>query len=255
MRTLVKIADGSILDLKKQDKDEAIDFAKLIEDLGSNLYRVREAASTKLRLLGEPAVPYLEKAIKAGKDLETVRRAEKLWTQINNVAAERRKELLSKDLPKFVRPTFAFVPKAETRAGFDVHIIKIKFADKDIPLNGYMKQLLGPQWDHLRLAMHGEQIVALLGSDVELFEAALTNVKEGKPGLAASKNLARFSKQANPARSLEFHVSVQSLLNLIEPGGAPRPPSRSPRSPSPSTLTASNLICSCRWRRSSASRR
>src|SRR5207245_11537404 len=63
--------------------------------------------------------------------------------------------------------------------------------------------------------------VVLLGSGVELFEAALTAVREKRPGLAASKTLAAFSRQANTARLAELHVSVQSLLALTDPQRTP----------------------------------
>ncbi len=218
MKTLAKIADGSVLDLKKKPKEEEIDVAKLVRDLGDDTYRVRESATTRLRLLGEPALAYLEKTINDSKtDLETVRRAQKLREQISRAAAQRRKELLAKDLPPFVRPSFFFVPQAETRAGVPVHVIKVKLADKDLPINKQMQQLLGPEWDHVRLAVLGNQVVVLLGSEIELLESALVNVKEGKAGLAGAKSLAAFSRRANPARSVEFHLSVDNLMALTNP--------------------------------------
>lgn len=221
MKTLTRIADGSVLDLEKKPKGEEIDVNQLITDLGSKTYRVRESAGTRLRLLGEPALSYLEKAMKDGKDLEVVRRAERLWSQINTSAAQRRKELLAKDLPPFIRPSFAFVPAAETRAGYGVHIVKIKLAEKDAPIARHMEQLLGPEWDQLRLALHGNQIVVLLGSELELFDAALMNLKDGKPGLAKSKALSTFNRQVNPGRLAELHMSAERLLALTSPQRVP----------------------------------
>jgi hypothetical protein len=217
MKTLARIADAAGVDLTQKANDLGIDMEKLARDLGDNVYRVRESATTKLRLIGEPAVPYLEKAIETGRDLETVRRAQKLKAQISVTAAERRKELLSKDLPRYVRPTFAFAPRAETRAGYAIDVVKIKLADKDLPATKQMQQLLGPQWDNLRLAVHEKQVVVLLGSEVGLLDAALKNLKEGKPGLAAAPSLAPFKQHGNPERRVEFHLSVEKLLALINP--------------------------------------
>jgi hypothetical protein len=105
-----------------------------------------------------------------------------------------------------------------------VHVVKINLADKDAPIRRHMEQLLGPQWDHLRLALHKNQIVALLGSEVELLDAALTNLKEGNPGLAKAKSLSVFNKQVSPNRLAELHVSVESLLALTSPQRVPVTP-------------------------------
>src|SRR5207253_11393131 len=112
MRVLSKMAEGK-LDPSTKNTEETIDVPKLASDLGSDVYRVREAATTRLRLLGEPALPYLEKVLESA-DLETSRRAKRLKQQIGAVAAERRKELLVKDPSKMIHPQLAFVPQAET---------------------------------------------------------------------------------------------------------------------------------------------
>ena len=148
-------------------------------------------------------------------DLETARRAQLLIKEIRAVVAERRRELLAKDLPRFVHPTFAFVAGAEQRAGMPVDIIHIKLAEKDRLAAGPMAQLFGPDWDKLRLAVHGQHVAVLLGSDLDLLDAALVNLKEGKAGLAGSKTLEGFAKlQANQAAAA-FHVSVDRLLGLV----------------------------------------
>jgi hypothetical protein len=124
-----------------------------------------------------------------------------------------------------VRPSFAFVARAETRVGYDIDVVKVKLSDKDLPIAKQMQQLLGPQWDNLRLAVHDKQVVALLGSEVELLEAALKNLKEGRPGLAATKSLEPFLRHSNAARTVEFHFSVDKFLTLTKPeDGRIRPP-------------------------------
>lgn len=224
MRVLARIAEGSDLDLAKKPKNELVDLEKLVRDLGDTVYRVREAASLRLRLVGEPALAHLQKAIDSA-DLETRRRAQLLHAQISQVAAERRKELLSKDLPRFVRPKFAFVAKAEARADTAIDIIKIQLSERDRLIAGQMEQLLGPDWDKLRLGIHGKRIVVLLGSETELFEQTLRNLKEGKEGLAVSKKLGDFVKHGDPQRAVEFHVGVENLLALVNAprAGQPRP--------------------------------
>src|SRR5207244_4532992 len=105
----------SAMDLARNRSADAVDIAKLARDLSNGKYLLRQSATLRLRLIGEPALAYLDKAVTEG-DLETTRRSQQLYKHISEVAALRRKELLAKDLPRSVRPTFGFIAKAETRA-------------------------------------------------------------------------------------------------------------------------------------------
>src|SRR5262249_50301271 len=83
-------------------------------------------------------------------------------------------------------------------------------------------------WDRVRLAAQGKQVVVLLGSDEQLLDTALANLKDGKPGLAASKSLSAFARQADAGRKLELHAAMGTVLELLrgedlrraKPGGA-----------------------------------
>ena len=185
--------------------------------MGSSLYPIRQSANTKLGLIGEPALPYLEKALSEKQnDLETKRRARDLRDRISAVAAERRKELLS-EKPLFIRPQLTFIPKVENREGVNIDVINLKIEKLDKATLKQFTELLGPDWDKVRLAVVGNQIVVLFGSDVELFDAALRNVQKGAPGLAGAKQLAPFHQRSAKDRQFEFHVSVEGVLRLITP--------------------------------------
>jgi hypothetical protein len=213
MRALAQLADESEAD---QPARAAVDLAKLVRELGDPKYRVRELATLKLRLLGEPALAALKKGM-ASNDVETARRATRLWDQINRAGAERRKELLSQKLPRHLRPTLTFLRKRETLAGQPIDVVHIKLADRDVPAAKQLRGLLGPEWDRMRLAVHGKQVVALLGSEVELLTRTLDNLKAGRPGLAGAKALAGFKGPAAAGRKIELHVSAQRLLALVTP--------------------------------------
>jgi hypothetical protein len=224
MRELARMADGSKLDLKTRtgpDSDVA-KIERLVRDLADNRYRVRQAAETRLALLGEPALPFIEKAVKSD-DLEVSRRAGRLHARISRAAALRRKELLSRRLTRTLRPALAFVPRAEERAGHRVHVVAIKLTGADKAYVSQLRQLLGPDWDKIRLAVHGKSVVVLWGSDVRLLDATLKNLQEGKPGLAEAKGLAAFDRHSNPARQVEFHVAMAGVLALIAPPRGYRP--------------------------------
>jgi hypothetical protein len=218
MRLLAKIADADDPAHKAVVKEEALDPEKLVRDLGDPKFRVRELASLKLRLLGEPALPALKKAM-GSNILETARRAQRLWEQIARVAAERRKELLAKELPRHLRPSLSFAAKAETLAGHPIDVVRIRLGLGEKAVAKQLQQLLGPSWDRMRVAVHGEQVVVLLGSETELLERTLQNLKQGKPGLEEAPPLAGFRRQANTARKVEFHVAAQAVMALTTPPG------------------------------------
>jgi hypothetical protein len=217
MRVLAKMATADTLDLSKAEVKEEIDIGRLVRDLGSTVYPVRQSANTKLLLIGEPALPYLAKAIESEDvNLEGKRRARDLRDRISAVAAQRRKELLdAKNRPLFDRPTMTFIANVEKRQDVSVDVINLKVAGADKAVLGRLAQMLGPDWDKIRLGIVGNQIVLLLGSDVSLFESTLRNLQKDDPGLAGSKRLAGFHEHAAKDRQFEFHVSIDGVLRLV----------------------------------------
>ena len=219
MKTLAKIAEGKKLDLTKKTEDGGeVDIEKLIEDLGSRSYRVRTAANFKIRLLGEPALPYLEKARKPGNKLEIVLRSKQLTADIEKAIAERRKSALSGDPFQRIRPTFVMVSNVEKRVGRPVDVIRIQLDKKEETAIKQLQEFLGPDWNNMRLSVVGKQVVLMLGSNTELFEKTLTNLQKAKAGLADSKSLTELYRYSNKARKFELHLSLHNLLAIAEPG-------------------------------------
>ncbi|MBI1913595.1 MAG: hypothetical protein HYS12_02390 [Planctomycetes bacterium] len=211
MQQLVKLGRSEGIDLTSEAGKEANlkDVEQVLKDLGARRFAVREAATTKLLLIGEPVLPYLEKAIKS-PDLETSRRAERIKREIVQAAEVRRKELLSGNIARAVKPSFAFLPKGEEIGGRKVSLVAVKLPKKDAAYAQPLAQLLGPEWNRVRLASVGKQVVALIGSDVKLFEQTLKNLEDGKAGLAEASSLKEFARRSDPARKLEFHVSLEA---------------------------------------------
>jgi hypothetical protein len=215
MKQLARLAGTDGLDLSdKGPKDDVAAVEKLIRDLGDDDYDLRESASRRLALVGVPALPLIEKATKAG-DAELRRRAEDLKEQIVAAATARRRDLLSKEAPWRIRPTFQFEPKPEQRAGRAIETARVRLLEKDAPAAPALREVFGPGWDRVRLAARGKQVVVLVGSDERLLDAALANLEGGKPGLGAAKSLAAFARQAEAGRRLEFHASVKTVLELL----------------------------------------
>jgi hypothetical protein len=155
------------LDLDKGKKEDIELIEKLIADLGSDSFQTREAASTRLGLVGEPALPYLKKALKS-RDFEVVRRARILITTIEGAGAQRRKDLLSDRFKYRLRPTFTYYPQAESRLGHAIDVIEVEVDRQDPAVLRQMQGLFGPHWDKIRLAKHDKQVIVLIGSDLAL---------------------------------------------------------------------------------------
>jgi hypothetical protein len=192
------------------------EIEKLVADLGSDDFDVRESAGTKLGLIGVPALPYLEKAEKSD-DAEVRRRAADLQKSIKTVADLRKKELADGLVKKAFKPTFTLQLNAEKQADTNVHVLGLKLEGEDAPYAAALKDLFGPDWRRVRIAVINKQAVLLIGSELPLLEQAIQNVRDGKPGLEQSAALADFHKQAAPERRIELHLALSRARALLTP--------------------------------------
>jgi hypothetical protein len=216
LATMAQVSDEKAFDPNVDTNKVAI--AKLVADLGSDDFDVREAASTKLGLIGAPALEALKVAEKS-TDAEVRRRASELRVQIEKIAELRKKELAGQLFKQAFHPIFGWKAEAEERLRFKVHHLLMRFEAEDAPYTALLKEAFGPDWNRIRLAVVGGKVVAMLGSNPELFEEALKNVRDDKPGLDASAALAGFRKHVGPGRRAELHLALSLLRGLAPPAG------------------------------------
>jgi hypothetical protein len=207
---------GNVAQFDPKDKASKAEIEKLVADLGSDDFDTRESASTKLGLIGADALPYLEKAEKSD-DAEVRRRAGELSATLKAAADLRKKELAEGLVNKAFRPTFTLQLNAEKRAGTDVHLLGVEIEAKDTPYPAALKDLFGPEWNRVRVAVVNKQVVIAVGSEHALLEQAIQNVRDGKPGLDQSAALAEFRKQTSPDRRLELHLAMSRVQALVTP--------------------------------------
>ncbi len=218
LRQLARFA-AAVDDTEAARKELRPAVKELVDKLGSNRYAERESAAVRLRLIGEPALPDLDRAIQSPEP-EVRRRASLIKERLVSAAQERRKELLSAEALRPVHLQLGF-GKSEALDGHRVDVVKIKLSEQRAA--AMLRDLLGPDGDRIRLAVHGKQVVVLLGSDQELLQATLRNVQEGKKGLADARQVALAEKQLNPARAMEFDVSLGGVLALWNAADLRRP--------------------------------
>jgi HEAT repeat protein len=203
--------------LTGDDAAKAIDektIAELIAQLGDEQFRVRQLATTKLGLIGPPALAALAKAEKS-PDPEVQFRAAMVRQQIAASLAAQREDLLKHDLLDRIKPQFAYFPKRETRSGRPVDIVQIKMRAEEEEYAPQLQRFLGPDWSKLRLATVGERVIVLLGSDTALLEKAIANVNSGEPGLAADARYAQFQQRSPKDPTATFHLRLARSQELL----------------------------------------
>lgn len=224
LKTLAKLGSAEGLDFTSEaGKEKTVaEIEELVKDLGARRFQARESATAKLLLAGDQVLPYLEKALKS-TDLETSRRAERIKREIVQAAEDRRKELLSGNLTRAVKPSFVFLDQMEKIEGFEVYNVGVKLKKADAATGPHLRQLLGPDWARVRIGVQGKQVVLLAGSDVKLLGEALRNLKEKRPGLASSAALGDQAKRIEPGRKIELHVSVAMGIVLATAADLEKP--------------------------------
>ncbi len=220
MRQLARFASpGELkLDGEHAQADDVATVKKLIKELGDPNFRVRQSATLKLSLIGPPALPYLNKALQS-KDAEVVARARRIRLRIKSSIEARHEDVFSQTLLENLSVRWGDFPKAETRQGLAVDILKMDLDEKSEKAASKLRHAFGPDWSKIRIAVQDKHIVALLGSNTDLFEAALVNLKKRRPGLPEHPRLAEFHRRAPPGRRAEFHINLQQFFEA--PAEAP----------------------------------
>ncbi len=197
------------------------ELEKLIRDLGSDDFDTREKAAARLLQIGRSALPLLGPA-RESTDAEIARRAKDLFREINAGLIDRRNELLLGRSAFAVTPTLAYHASVEKRAGLAVDVVQVRLDSKDESLAPKLRELLGADWDKIRLVRRDRQVVVLLGSDTTLLDEALGLLARNEPGLAKLAALKEFHTQADSGRKLEMHLALVRVLALLEPKLAER---------------------------------
>jgi hypothetical protein len=122
---------------------------------------------------------------------------------------------LYKDSPD-TAPHFRYTPKAETVNGLRVDHLQIRFRDLPKETRHQMKQLYGPDWDTLRLAVRDKNVVVLFGSDQDLWKETLRNQDKGLRGLADNKVMKEALAKLAPERKIELHYCLKNLVPFLD---------------------------------------
>ena len=200
-------AGTKITDDPKDGLDKAT-VQKLVTDLGDPKYSTRNSAMIKLNLIGPPALPFLTDAIVTGGSLERITRAKKLRKLIMASVNDSKKKFIDQDLLTRLKPKLIYFPKVETRLGQSVDIFQLKLNVQNTSAAPALKSLLGKDWRKIRVAIVGHQAVVLFGSNTDLFERAIKNLKEHRERLAGHESMLKFRRFRDSKSQVEFHLNL-----------------------------------------------
>lgn len=215
LRLLGGLIDGTGIDpgeLSKDDTPSRRAIRKLIAQLAAPDYATRQSATTKLMLIGGPALKFVERAEKS-ESSAVAGRARHIAIRIRKKLNEEREEALEPALLSRLKPRFVFHEKAEERGGRPVHIIEIRTKQSET-VQKNVGRLFGPDWAEVRLVPLDRQVAVLFGSNTKLLDTLLKNVELGRPGLADDPANEVFSRPLYKKRTGELHFSSQRFLAL-----------------------------------------
>ena len=191
----------------------------LVAELGEPHYQRRKLAKFKLELLGNRARPALEKATKA-RDVELRLAARELLEAFKLDATTSRSDLLKGSLFKQLKPSFDYTPQLETLSMSEIGILTMRFQSDVQRTQNKMAALFGPEWQKVRIATVGKEVLLLVGSETSILEKAIAQQKLPESAINSHKACQTFRGRANSETIFEFHVAISRLAHLLELGSS-----------------------------------
>ncbi|MHC4877142.1 MAG: hypothetical protein ACYTGL_11640 [Planctomycetota bacterium] len=262
IRDLAEFIDGTHLYLTQDTAAEAADddassqqpavpqlspagkarVRSLVTQLNDADFAVRQSATIRLMLIGEPVRSFVEPLAAQGdppsdKPGDTqpdnrangqarqplpanVRHARRVVASLN--ATQQRlsrpnalpRLINSADL-RFEYSTRQIAAESRNAAKRTIHEIVVRqtsAAPAQAALHQQMRKLFGPDWNRLRLVPLDGRLIVLLGSDQTLQQRVVASVAAGDQGLQTATASSVFGSPLNAARGAEFHVNLAGVL-------------------------------------------
>lgn len=73
---------------------------------------------------------------------------------------------------------------------------------------------LGEQWNRVKLAVVGKQLILHIGYEVELLEETISNLQQNKVGLAELPSMVQALQRLEPDRKVEMHAALEQFMRL-----------------------------------------
>ena len=208
LSTFVNARTARELRIRTEVVDEE-EVAALIKQLGSESFQTRQSAASKLRIIGAPALPALEAAAKSGDELiadEAQRAARRIR---NSIASQNRRAIANNPLAA-LEPQFLFRKNGRDPKRPIVEVL-LKPSTATTKLNQQMTVLFGPEWKRLRLAIMENHVIILFGSDMDLLDRTIAQVKSGAIPRQMQKTVEAARTKFKGQRLGEWHFSMPAI--------------------------------------------
>ena len=152
------------------------------------------------------------------RDLELRLAAKEVLESFNLDITASRAELLKGSLFKKLKPSFTYAPQEETLGMSDIGILTMQFQSDVQQTRNKMETLFGPEWQKVRIATVGKEVLLLVGSETSILERAIAKQKLPESALNTHKACQTFRARANSDTIFEIHVAISRLGYLLDLG-------------------------------------
>ncbi len=195
----------------------------LVKQLGDEDFAVRQSATIRLMLIGEPARSFVEPLTKpedgdSAEITEVSRHARRVLALLD---AAKKQASLPNATPQLLNSSelrFHYSVESVVDSGRQIHSIDIEHSG-DSPqhkeLKQQMRKLFGSDWNRLRLVPFEDRILVLIGSDPAFLDRSIVSVAENSQAVQAATAAGLFGPPLNSACGAEFHVSLSHIREIF----------------------------------------
>lgn len=217
LKMLASLVDRTAFDTRRSPEDaekpETL-IRELIEQLGHDSFQKRQSATTRLVLIGEPALPLIRDARQSPLS-EVAARASQIEKLIQEDLNEKRQAALSSSVLARAKPVFIFHPNAEQRAGASVDIMEVRVNEQS-ELNQLMPILAGTEWSRIRLVKLDRHVAVFFGSNLARFEELIANVGRMERGGDVGVPETPYGQPMLTMRGAEFQGSFARVVDILD---------------------------------------
>jgi len=190
---------------------------RLISDLGSKKYSVRQRAQRRLEIAGRRAVPALKKAISETESAEVRARATQIVTRQQERSTNPQQKVSNLNFWANLDLELVIEKGFDELFGFPSRRVKVQLPkgltdQEKQDATKTLEQLFGEDWARVEVVRVDGQFVIMFGYDEALLKETLENLKGRKDPIG---ELAAADDHWLQEGSLQLHVSFQRLKKLF----------------------------------------
>jgi hypothetical protein len=217
LQSLAAIVDRTAMGSVDSDADREEVQAlvrSLIKQLSDDEFQQRQSATTRLVLIGEPALPLVIVA-KLSKNSEVAKRATQIAKMIREELEQKQAAALKSSVLANAKPVFIFHPDAEERAGASIDVMEVRVKEGS-ELRALLPVLVGKEWSRIRLVKFGKHVAVFFGSNLERLDEMIRNVQAIERGEEVDVPETSYGTPLLKMRGGECQGSVSRVLRLMK---------------------------------------